>query len=322
MPKVSIIIPTYNSEKFLDRAIKSVINQTYKNWELIIVDDFSTDKTREIIKNWEAKDKRICSIFLEKNSGGPAHPKNKGFEISQGEYIAYLDQDDEWLPQKLEKQLAIFTKYPNQKIGLVSCGANIVDDSGKLLMTINANGNNKSFSDMLIADYVTSNSSVLIPRKVIEEVGPRDESKNIGYYEDWDMWVRIMANGYMLKFVEEPLINYSIHANNFSRNADKLKRAQQNAAFYNKHKKLYQSNHIEHIILSRIGLFYALANQKKTAIEYYKKSIFCKKTYLVPYIGIVLACLGPSISRWATQFWHLLRGEMNTLKFQKIFNKL
>jgi teichuronic acid biosynthesis glycosyltransferase TuaG len=100
--KVSVIIPTYNSEKYLKECLSSVINQTYKNLEIIIVDDKSIDNTIKIIK--KIKDKRIKLIELEKNSG-VAIARNKGIEISTGDYICFLDSDDYWYKEKIEKQL-------------------------------------------------------------------------------------------------------------------------------------------------------------------------------------------------------------------------
>jgi len=102
---VSIIVPVYNSEKFIYDTIKTVTDQTYENWELLLVDDYSTDKSAEIIKEYQQKDKRIKLFFNSKNSG-PAISRNKGIEESRGRYIAFLDADDLWEPKKLEKQVA------------------------------------------------------------------------------------------------------------------------------------------------------------------------------------------------------------------------
>ncbi len=129
MIRVSVIIPTYNRADLLPTAISSVLAQTYTDWELIVVDDASTDNTREVIKEWEAKDSRIRSVSLNKNSGGPAHPKNVGVESARGEFIAFLDHDDEWLPEKLKKQVAVFASSP--RIGLVTCEAYVVDGAGR-----------------------------------------------------------------------------------------------------------------------------------------------------------------------------------------------
>lgn len=104
-PKVSVIIPTYNRAHLIGRAIKSVLNQTYKDFEIIIVDDGSTDKTEEVVKDF--KDERVRYIRREKNKGGSA-ARNTGIKAARGEYIAFQDSDDEWLPEKLEKQMKAF----------------------------------------------------------------------------------------------------------------------------------------------------------------------------------------------------------------------
>jgi len=121
MPKISIIIPCYNSEQFIDRTIKSVLCQTFSDWELLLIDDHSTDKTKDILEKYAKNDTRIKILQTKENSGGPALPKNIGIENAKGEYIAFLDHDDEWLPEKLEKQLAVFENSKDEKLGLVSC---------------------------------------------------------------------------------------------------------------------------------------------------------------------------------------------------------
>ena len=103
--KVSVIVPNYNCEKFIEETVNSVINQTYKNWELLIVDDCSTDGSVEVIKKLQAADGRIKLFINEKNSGAAAS-RNKALKEASGKWIAFLDSDDLWLPDKLEKQIA------------------------------------------------------------------------------------------------------------------------------------------------------------------------------------------------------------------------
>ncbi|MGB9592367.1 MAG: glycosyltransferase family 2 protein, partial [Candidatus Kryptoniota bacterium] len=108
---MSVIIPTYNRADLLPRAIRSVLAQTFTDFELIVVDDGSIDNTREVVDKFTHLDARVKYIW-EPNSGRPAVPKNKGIENASGEYIAFLDHDDEWLPAKLEKQLILFNNIP------------------------------------------------------------------------------------------------------------------------------------------------------------------------------------------------------------------
>ena len=107
--KVSVITPMYNCEKFISETIESVLNQTYTNWEMIIIDDCSTDKSKQIVKQYIERDKRIRLIALNENSGA-AVARNKGIEVSSGRFIAFLDGDDLWEPNKLEKQIQFMTE--------------------------------------------------------------------------------------------------------------------------------------------------------------------------------------------------------------------
>ena len=106
MPRVSVVIPTYNRAELLKRAIESVLGQTYQDFELIVVDDASMDNTEEMMKDFS--DERIRYIRLKQNSGTSAVPRNTGIKSAKGEYIACHDDDSEWLPQKLEKQVKAF----------------------------------------------------------------------------------------------------------------------------------------------------------------------------------------------------------------------
>lgn len=305
IPTVSVIIPVYNGAKFLSRSIESVINQTFKNWELIIVDDGSTDNSKEIILGYVNKDNRI-TYYWEPNSGTPARPKNTAFQYVKGQYVAYLDQDDEWLPEKLEKQLAVFAKYPNEKIGLVGCSAHSVNEEGfSKAVPPNSKTDVKLF-ELLNYNYIFSNSSVLLLSAVVRDIGDRDESKEMGYTEDWDMWVRVLAGGYTVRIIEEPLFKYVTHADNMSRATTKLKQAEMLVSFYRKHKELYSKNNVEHVFFKTIGLYYALAGERVKAREYYKKAICIRKSYMPPYLGIVLTYVGSGTTGAALRIWKFL----------------
>ncbi|GIW67075.1 MAG: glycosyl transferase [Candidatus Parcubacteria bacterium] len=206
-PLVSVIIPTYNRANLLPKAINSVINQTYKNWELLIIDDGSKDNTKKIVEEFIKKDSRI-KYFYQENSGQPA-AMNLGIKNSNGEYVAFLDDDDEWSPEKLEKQLKEFEKDKN--IALVYTDALIV--GGEL--------NNKKSSDisklyfgyvyknLLYKNFITA-SSVMIKRKIFNELGLFDENYLIKktQTQDYDMWLRI-AKYYKFGYVPEILVKYN-----------------------------------------------------------------------------------------------------------------
>ena len=125
-PLVSVIIPTYNRKHLLKEALGSVFSQTYKNLQVIVVDDGSTDNTQDIISDF--KDKRIT--YIKQGHRGASSARNKGIENAKGEYTAFLDSDDRWLPTKIEKQMDVFK---NSKVnpGVVYCGIEYMDENGK-----------------------------------------------------------------------------------------------------------------------------------------------------------------------------------------------
>jgi len=109
-PKVSVVMPVYNAKHYLVETIESVLNQTYHNFELLVIDDSSTDSSLEILREYEIKDSRVKVFHTMKNSGGPAEPRNIGIDHASGAYIAFIDSDDVWFPQKIEIQINRFLK--------------------------------------------------------------------------------------------------------------------------------------------------------------------------------------------------------------------
>ena len=124
---VSIVVPVYNAARFIDETINTVLDQTYTNWELLLIDDKSTDESVKLIKPYLAKDKRI-KLFSNKQNSGAAISRNKGIDAAKGRYIAFLDADDLWLPTKLEKQVAFMQK---QGCAFSFTGYEFADENGK-----------------------------------------------------------------------------------------------------------------------------------------------------------------------------------------------
>ena len=289
MPKVSIIIPTYNSARFIDRTIQSILDQTYTDWELILIDDCSPDNTRELLEMWQKKDSRIHVIFLEKNSGGPAHPKNVAIKEARGIYIAYLDHDDVWLPRKLEKQIAILEKDP--EIGLISCEAEMFDanrNSVHITQT-SAVPDHGVFPEILFQDFFTSNSSLVIPKKVIDALGARDENPKIGPSEDREYELRIAVAGYKFYVIHEVLFKYYLHANNTS------SRLPTNAYYAEaclKYLSQYEKYHLAYRLYERFAKEYTRMGDVPNAKKYYKLALSEKPSRLsdwVMYLFLLLS---------------------------------
>jgi glycosyltransferase involved in cell wall biosynthesis len=206
---ISVVIPTYNRAEVLLDAINSVLSQTYKNFEIIIVDDGSTDNTQEIIK--KINDARI-KYFYQENSG-VSSARNKGIKTANGDYIAFLDSDDLWHPQKLEKQLAIFTKDKN--IGLVSCNSLYQTFSGETVFVKKSFASNKKEVISYILSYpdkvYTGTPTLMIKKDCFDKVGYFDEQ--MSFCEDWDIFFRI-ALFYEIYFIDEILTYVRVQEDN------------------------------------------------------------------------------------------------------------
>jgi glycosyltransferase involved in cell wall biosynthesis len=210
MPLISVIVPAYNAEKTIRETIESVINQTFSDWELIVVNDGSQDNTVEVVS--QIKDSRI-KVFSYENAGLPAS-RNRGFDKAEGEFISFLDSDDLWTPDKLEEQLKALRA--NTKAAVAYSWTDYIDKSSNFLHP----GRHLSFSGdvyskLLVRNFLENGSNALIKREALNEVGGFNESLRAA--EDWDMWLRLGAK-YHFVAVEKPQILYRVSTNSMSAN--------------------------------------------------------------------------------------------------------
>jgi glycosyltransferase involved in cell wall biosynthesis len=220
-PLVSVIIPCYNGEKFIAEAIESVINQTYENWELIIVDDGSTDNSKEIVKKYLSC-KRIQYIKHEENQGIP-FARNTGIKASKGQYIALLDQDDLWISDKLKIQIDIFNKDEDKKIGLIfsdflSMSDGIITHGSWPSRRVPKNIDSLSITEVARVLFVYNfipTVTVLIRKHCFDNLGLLDDNF-LGGTDDYEFFIRL-TNNYQLKYVDYPLAIRRFHDNNFSK---------------------------------------------------------------------------------------------------------
>ena len=212
-PIVSVIITTYNRGYLIDKAINSVLNQTYQDYEIIIVDDGSTDNTKEVVKGFI--DSRINYIFYADNLGVSA-ARNTGIKASQGEYIALLDSDDEWLPEKLEKQVVIL-QNESFEVGVVCSWQFNINANGEYICRrhLPKKGGN-IYEDLLYTNPISA-PTLLIRKECFEKVGLFDDLLN--GQEDWDMWIRI-SKYYEFALIKIPLLKYRLHPNQISKNLE------------------------------------------------------------------------------------------------------
>ncbi|MBW4490172.1 MAG: glycosyltransferase family 2 protein [Trichocoleus desertorum ATA4-8-CV12] len=216
MPKVSVIIPAYNAMDYLPQAVESVLRQTFASFEILIVDDGSSDE----IKQWAAQIQTIeprLQLITQTNQGVSA-ARNQGISLAKGEYIAFLDADDFWERTKLEKQVAHLEN--NASVGLVDTWIALTNEqgepSGKVTIS-EAEGN--VWRQIIQSNLLSCGSTPLVRRCCFDMAGEFDRSLRFG--EDWDMWVRIAAH-YTFAVVKEPLVFYRQHSKNTSKRFDEI----------------------------------------------------------------------------------------------------
>jgi GT2 family glycosyltransferase len=217
MPLISVIIPVYNGEKTIKETINSVLSQTVFDFELIVINDGSQDRTLEVVS--DIPDPRI-KIFSYPNAGVAAS-RNRGLLHSCGQFIAFLDADDLWTSNKLEAQLKALQENP--KAGVAYSWSNFINESNQLLQPgRRLTWDGDVYSKILVINFLEHGSNPLIRREALEAVGPFEES--LPPADDWDMWIRLAAK-YPFVLVTAPQILYRVSTSSQSTNVSKLEAA-------------------------------------------------------------------------------------------------
>ena len=205
MPRVSVIIPAFNASRFISQAIESVLDQTFTDRELIVVDDGSTDDTASLVMKYGEK----LRYIYQKNQG-LSSARNTGIVKAEGEYIGFLDADDYWDREKLRHQVALLDSSPDT--GVVYTALKVVDKDNREIEERGCLVRGRVFFSLLTENCVVGScSSALIRRECFEKAGTFDEMLSAS--EDWDLWLRI-APYYLFDFVDLPLTFYRIHEGN------------------------------------------------------------------------------------------------------------
>ena len=226
-PLVTIITPIFNAQNFIAETIESVIDQTYQNWEMIIVDDCSTDNSRDIVKKYEVKDSRIKLIELEVNFGGPARPRNVGLDISKGDYLAFLDADDVWLENKLQVQIS---EMLVNNLDFTSTDSKFIDDNSidtiinkhKIVIFFKKIKRKATLSDVIKGNFIRA-SSAIVSRNFISKF---DENKDFIGVEDIYLWMKILnKKNIRYKYITDKLIKYRVSSTSLSERGVNQKQA-------------------------------------------------------------------------------------------------
>lgn len=222
MPFVSIIMPAYNAEKTIGAAIQSVLNQTYANFELIVIDDCSKDKTADIIQDFGARDSRMHYLKNEINSGVSA-TRNYGVSEAAGEWIAFLDSDDMWREDKLEKQIAVIQDHEDAV--LTYTASSFISSDGKPYNYV-MEAEEKTNYKTLLKKNLISCSSVMVKSDIMKNVKmPHDKM-----HEDYYVWLTILRAYRYAYGVNEPLLIYRLSSN--SKSSNRIKSARMLFASY------------------------------------------------------------------------------------------
>ena len=218
-PKVSVIMNCYNSSTYLREAIDSVYAQTYSDWEIIFWDNASTDNSAGIAKSYDEK----LRYFLAEKTVPLGHARNLAIEKARGEYIAFLDCDDVWMPEKLEKQIAFLESHND--VAMVYSDILSIDDNGNLIENYLKNQKfhrGYIFEKLILYNFIAI-LTVVLRKKVLNENGMFDANYMID--EDYELFLRI-SESQKIDFLAAPLAKYRIHANNWCKKTDILVKEQ------------------------------------------------------------------------------------------------
>lgn len=219
MHLVSVIIPAYNRSQYIEKTIRSVLTQTYQNFEIIVVDDCSNDNTSELLAFMAKDDQRICYIKHDKNKGAQA-ARNTGVKASNGDFIAFLDSDDWWYPDKLQKQVAAFANLP-ESVGVVHGGCDkYFESTGKKRRFMIPKMNGAVYKKLLQMPGPLY-QCMMVRRDCFEEI-PDAIDPDVPSFQEWDTSINL-ASKFGFYFINEPLMIYNIHKGNaISNNSDKF----------------------------------------------------------------------------------------------------
>ncbi len=230
-PMVSAVITTYNRADYLRKSLHSALSQSYENLEVIVVDDASTDGTHALLTDLERQEPRLRVIRRTVNSGLPAVARNEGSRAARGEYLAFLDSDDYWLPNKLDKQVAFMEGNP--VCGLCHTYCQIEEPDGRHLYIRREKDMPQSgdlYRDMLRGNFITT-SSVMVRKHLFDAVGGFHESPDFQIGEDKLFFLNIMRLG-PVGFLPEVLAVYRKHPNNICHSSDQVKKDMAGLFFY------------------------------------------------------------------------------------------
>lgn len=280
-PAVSVIIPTYNRANYIKKSIQSAISQTIKDIEIIIINNYSTDNTLEVISSFN--DQRI-KIINFKNDGVIARARNQGMVQSTGKYIAFLDDDDIWCPDKLELQIKYLEAHP--EFGAVYSNAIIIDEKDNrkgFLLDRGLTEEGHVFQNLLGGNFITI-LTVLMRRELLESIGLFNEEPSLIAVEDYEYWMRI-ALKFEFGYIGKPLALYRIHSTSMSKRNSVALLRQKVLRMFLKNRDVAEKYHDK--ILRNIERLDFSASVYHWSVSDSKNAKICAKRYMFSNLKIV-----------------------------------
>ena len=288
---ISIILTCYNYGDYVGDAIGSALKQSYTDFEVIVVNDGSTDNSEEVISRF-LDDPRIK--YIKQKNAGQANAKNTGIKNAARDLIAFLDADDMWEPDKLAKQVKLFN---NPNVGVVYSRARYIDGDGNpldlRLQSKYLQPRSGKVTEWLIFDNFVPFSSSVVRRECFEKIGLFDESLKMGI--DWDLWLRISVH-YEFDYINEPLLIYRVgHSGQMSKNIEVRQQCSDRIyeKFLSAHREVLPEETIRaalHYTYCSRGYYFRQVNRRK-ALLYYLKALAIKPFSSSPYKGIIRTAL-------------------------------
>jgi glycosyltransferase involved in cell wall biosynthesis len=273
--KVSIIIPTYNRPDFLEKLLSSIVRQTFQDYEVIVVDDSSQniEGYRKVIEHFAG----VMNIgyFRNDNNMGAPFSRNRGIKAAKGKYIALVDDDDDWLPEKLEKQVTLFEKSP-KRLGMVYTWADAVDIEGNIVYQYRSTIQGNAVKEIL-ADCFIPSPTVMVKQEFFKKAGFFDDS--FPSCQDWDMWTRILSLGCECDVIKEVLAIYHKHELPTIGKDEKAKDG------YLKYYKKHYSKYVEH------KLFDLITAQTRGLSKFYRQKRDLPKVIAVQILNAKIGLL-------------------------------
>jgi glycosyltransferase involved in cell wall biosynthesis len=293
MPRISVVIPAFNAAPFIGDTLASVLGQTITELEVIVVDDGSTDGTRQRI---DGADDRVR--LLHQDRGGAARARNLGVGQARGEWIAFLDADDLWTPDKLERQLDLAAETGSAFVFADRINIGERGPLPELQSTIQPLRDGDIYEVLLRGNFITT-SSVVLRREVFERVGGFCEDPILPPAEDWDLWLRV-AHDHRAAACRLPVVKYRHHITGASRNVDRMNRARRSVV--ERGLSLPRGRTLAPAVQRQIwsamwatnGWDAARHGHKAVALQFYWKSLLAWPTRTKPYVDIVRVLSGRS----------------------------